>query len=532
MERVYAEWNRLQHYNYPSADAYIEHARQLLQRIRGNESDPAAILHVESRLSERFRAKLNEEKQKRKIQLALADAATAASDTSTATAVGNATEFRFDNLHQLQQAARELESIYPWLLSKQHHRPPYTGRRQRDGKDEDVDDVSVNKLEPSSSGTPRKVGGKKAKGPHRQTRRDRPPSTRTASSSQPPPTRVAQTSTDPAVAAAVPGGPPSQTSSSSSSSAPPRHSQGRPRVTCGKCHKQGHTTAEHVDNHKPTCGKCGGTHPTHRHDSNSQPSAKSVQIATDAYVPTAPALASFMVAPAACTHATAFITSSQLGGNAVAYREVLLDSGADISCVNRQLVLKHKIAIVAPSGPSMLRGFGSSMAVKRHGTVDLRVCVHLPLNTPSTITFNKTFEVIDMDDDFLIGRDALPALFPNDAALRYSKPHSIITDTPRDINQCVVDDSDDDYGCAAAQTRPQTNGSGVTQSHDRLKNLSHRMFAQDAHVFTSADGISHASSNSTSTASTLTATATAAIDAVSTQPRTTTSTISAPSSQQ
>ncbi len=56
-----------------------------------------------------------------------------------------------------------------------------------------------------------------------------------------------------------------------------------------------------------------------------------------------------------------------------------------------------------------------------------------------------------MDDDFLLGRDILPTLFPNDEALRYCPPHSSITDTPRNVvsgdannDSDSADDADDD----------------------------------------------------------------------------------------
>lgn len=361
-----------------------------------------------------------------------------------ATAVGNATEFRFDSLQSLQDAVRELEHLYPWLKLRKVYIDGHRRRRfrSRDPDDSDDDIPAVSKLEPTASGTPQRVGGKKHKGGgHRrqqqqQTRQTVHIAPLQPSQHQPPAPAIAAFTSSSATAVAAPP-------TSVSSGTPATHSQ---LPTCGTCFKRGHTTAQHRDDYKPKCDTCGGPHPTHRHG-RTRPSyaARRVRFADDTpYVATALVLSAPMVASSTVSRQCAFITSPQLAGPARTYNDLLLDSGADISCINRKLVHAHNLTITPPVGPTTLKGFGSSMATHRIGTVDLRVTVHLPLEVKSTITFDKQFEVTDMDNDFLIGRDVLPQLFPNDVALKYCNPHSPITDTPRNVDTHQSDTDDDD----------------------------------------------------------------------------------------
>jgi hypothetical protein len=358
MDRVYADWRALSHAHHPSADSYIEHARHLLRRIGSSESDPAVILHVESRLNYNFRQRLHEEKQKRKMQLLTAAETSSDTEVANIAASGSATEFRFTDLHQLQHACRSLEMIYPSLLNTTRTRVyPYTvGNRRRDDngyprrrRDSDSDTATVSKLEPSSSGTPQKVGGKRGKQRRDQPRRDR---TRPHTSSSPAIAATTSTDSSPAVAAFTPSAATSLTTTSSF--VPQQRREQRELKThprCPTCHKL--HEPPHIDNFKPTCAKCGGAHGTKRHDEATRRPVKVNRLSVDTftYVPTAPALTAPMVAATSVTQQCVFITCTRLGGDTHPHRDVLLDSGADISCVNRALIDKHNINITPPVGP-------------------------------------------------------------------------------------------------------------------------------------------------------------------------------------
>jgi hypothetical protein len=487
MDGVYREWNRIHHKLFKTADAYVERCRYLLRRMGSSETDPAVILHVENRFMTRFAQKLYEEKQHRKVLLALQTSVmeSSAAAIATTTAIGNATEFRFDSLHSLHEVVRQLEAMYPYLI---HRDRPYSRARRNDDRYEASDNapLSISKLEPSSSGTPQRIGGKRSKQPikKRVSFSDRPAAI-AATFADPLPAAPAVAAYTPAAAASV-----SATSSPAASPAPslrsslsPRRpnspaptSAAQSRPTCGTCGKQGHTTAEHRDDYvPPPCAKCNGRHATHKHARLTQrPSVivRNARLQVPAYIPIAPALSPVHLRTAPSQRTCAFITSTALGDASSVFRNILMDTGGDISCINKQLVHKFNLSVTAPQHVTYLSGFSSSSPpVPRQGTVKLRVTVHLPLEKQSTITFDKTFEVTDMTDDFLLGRDVLPTLFPHDTTLRYCKPHSPITDVPHNVvgalpstehgDSDVDEDSDPDVVCIekVAHAAPSSSSS-------------------------------------------------------------------------
>jgi hypothetical protein len=96
---------------------------------------------------------------------------------------------------------------------------------------------------------------------------------------------------------------------------------------------------------------------------------------------------------------------------------VLADSGAEFSAINSRIVSKHELPVIKPEGPaSHIFGASSNMKTKRKGYVMLDISAHYMIASGrQSISFTKQFEVLDLDcEDFIIGADLGPILFPND----------------------------------------------------------------------------------------------------------------------
>ena len=124
----------------------------------------------------------------------------------------------------------------------------------------------------------------------------------------------------------------------------------------------------------------------------------------------------------------------------------LADSGSSFSGISRELAQKYKIPIIPPAAGEIqwLHGATEEMKSKRLGHVVLPVTLHFPTPTGSaTVSLTKKFEVMDMDLDFLFGREVNRVIFPNDIINGLGGPHSSITDEPHDV----------DYRTAPARSR-------------------------------------------------------------------------------
>lgn len=139
------------------------------------------------------------------------------------------------------------------------------------------------------------------------------------------------------------------------------------------------------------------------------------------------------------------MTVKELDNHNVRFTEIMFDTGADLSCISRRAVEQFRLQVTPPTGVQVMAGFSADMRTLRIGTVALHVTMHIPVERRPVVSFIKTFEVVDMKDDFLIGRDILPLLFPNDSLLRYTQPHSSITDTPRQVSYGSASSLDEEY---------------------------------------------------------------------------------------
>jgi hypothetical protein len=490
--KYHNEFVNLDSKRFPTPQAFNYRVAQLISRFGGSMTEYTTIKHVESSLPAFYKEKVMEVKYKSQIQQASAAAAASSSTAmgllNQTLALSHGSEFRFTTLTDLFNVITNISVLHPHEWSKAYamrngdkrvtfaadcsHQPyPRTFQRRgqgyqrnRDNNGHDNNNNTVDssripiprnsKLEPSASGQPTRVGSKhkgksKTPTPHRHAVPTSParPGVPTA---QAPSFSVnsanTTTSHNPHNRPAAPA-------------APGTHKYPANAVpTCATCNKRGHTTAEHIDNFKPECDVCKGSHTTRNHDRinsfNNRSSAsfrpprqsviriddQNIHILDheDRYdVLPAPVIDAPTVARAkyAGQQNNVFITVAECNNYQRQFTHLNLDSGADLSCINLALVHHYQLPVSPPTGVLQVAGFQAGMTISRIGTVVINLTVHLPLLQRSVVSFRKTFEVVDMkQDDFLIGRDILPTLFPNNDLLMCTPSHSPITDTPQHVS--------------------------------------------------------------------------------------------------
>lgn len=114
----------------------------------------------------------------------------------------------------------------------------------------------------------------------------------------------------------------------------------------------------------------------------------------------------------------------------------LSDSGADFSAISLKCVKAHGLTIHPPSPgePQVINGAAEGMETARLGHVFERVTLHYPIPNGSTaVSFTKKFEVMEMDLDFLFGREVNRVLFPHDEQSKFGGAHASITDVPSQV---------------------------------------------------------------------------------------------------
>ena len=100
---------------------------------------------------------------------------------------------------------------------------------------------------------------------------------------------------------------------------------------------------------------------------------------------------------------------------------VLLDTGADFSVINKAIVDQHKLKIKPPKGPLFINLVDTTTS-KRIGKVSIVVDILFPCSDrPIIARTKKTFEVLNISHDFIFGVDLLHSLFPDDELLDYTK---------------------------------------------------------------------------------------------------------------
>jgi hypothetical protein len=135
---------------------------------------------------------------------------------------------------------------------------------------------------------------------------------------------------------------------------------------------------------------------------------------------------------------------------------VLVDSGAQFSTISKRLVTQFHLPVSAipASEVRSLGGAATSMQVPRIGTVTLAVTAHYPSgNDNAAVSFTKKFEIMDTEEDVLLGMEMWPVLFPRstDVLACLGSPSSI-TSAPTQVR----------YHKASRVYRIRSNDSVVT----------------------------------------------------------------------
>ena len=464
-----AKWQReldtlnMKNPQYKSVERYCTQFCYLVQRLSYNPKDISIVEKMERGLTSKLRAELQREKQGRLLCQVTAN-------PSTTTEVAHSTVFVFQDIYALSDTLVSLQRTLQPLPSygpSQRYRQSYNRDNgyKRGYNRRRSDNTSINKLEMDQQGQPRNVN-KKHK--NRTNNNSSTTTTRTTSNNNtnsnnrnnnnanhtPLRSTVTSTSTTSTI-------PTTTVTSTSTSAAPSRRQPVNSSTTsankmmaqgalhtarrCYLCMGTSHTTADHKG--PPKCIICKKrNHATAEHDPN-------IHLID---VPTATPLNAATISRVDAAHSRDLAISSHLFNNhGLLYDSILADTGADCSCINNKLVQLYNLQVKPPQGFSSLTAFDGSK-VSRIGTVTLRVTVHCMLESTPTIEFDKTFEVIESKHDFILGRDVLPTIFPNDRVYKYCKPPAQHTDKPSRIirgtyayhqqfaDQCYFESSLDD----------------------------------------------------------------------------------------
>ena len=124
-------------------------------------------------------------------------------------------------------------------------------------------------------------------------------------------------------------------------------------------------------------------------------------------------------------------------GEAKALTRVMVDSGAEFTFVSKQVAVQSGKLIKKPDKSEVQVLAGASRdfkGVKRIGYIYLTLTVHFPDQMKmGPITFRKKCEVVNCEDDIVLGMDTLPILFPNDLSLKTISGFSPITKLPTKV---------------------------------------------------------------------------------------------------
>ena len=138
----------------------------------------------------------------------------------------------------------------------------------------------------------------------------------------------------------------------------------------------------------------------------------------------------------------------RMQGELKSLTHVLADSGAEFTFISKEVAeASGKTIRPPPAGePQELAGASRDFqGVKRIGYIYLVLTVHFPVHMHlSPVQFTKKCEVVNCEEDCVLGMDTLPTLFPDDLSLQTTKGFSPITKPP--TNVVFLDDENDDEG--------------------------------------------------------------------------------------
>lgn len=113
---------------------------------------------------------------------------------------------------------------------------------------------------------------------------------------------------------------------------------------------------------------------------------------------------------------------------------VYLDTGAGFSCINRELVERFKLHVHKPTGHQVLDGADASMRMKRMGYVKIDVTIHYILGGVSaSLQCDKIFEIANLKEDFLLGTEMVPHMFPDNDIVHGTVDMDSITSPPTNV---------------------------------------------------------------------------------------------------
>jgi hypothetical protein len=116
----------------------------------------------------------------------------------------------------------------------------------------------------------------------------------------------------------------------------------------------------------------------------------------------------------------------------------LIDSGAGLSCVHPRVAAQANLPVIAVTDNKYVKIqlADPTVQLSRIGYVEPEIKIlfcqtdeHRP-----PISLQHRFEVLNIHYDFIIGRELIPFLFPNDEQNKYFMPPSVLARTPRMIN--------------------------------------------------------------------------------------------------
>ena len=190
--------------------------------------------------------------------------------------------------------------------------------------------------------------------------------------------------------------------------------KGKSSIVCFNCNKPGHSQAECRKNLEK-CKLCSAAGHMFTECPLYRPPARSRALTAALFQ--------------ADNESAISVSCTRLGSTPLL--NVLLDSGAEFSAISKHVVDKYNIlpTPVPVNEDQGVAGVDKSMKVKRLGTVILPITVTYPLGGhDASVSFTKKFEVMDLDEDVLLGVETWMTLFPNFEGERcLIKPASITT---------------------------------------------------------------------------------------------------------
>ena len=128
------------------------------------------------------------------------------------------------------------------------------------------------------------------------------------------------------------------------------------------------------------------------------------------------------------------VTSPKLPGAVCA--RVFLDTGAGFSCIKRSLVEKYQLKVLDPQGVKKFEGATEGLVVSRLGYVHIPITVfYLRAKQEVSCTFTKIFEVAEIREDFLLGTETAPVLYPGSDFISATVDMDHITNMPHHIKR-------------------------------------------------------------------------------------------------